>query len=278
MTGNMMNPKCWAPWLCALTLAACGPMSEHSPPHVTDIQAQNLYYKVQTTFSFLGDGLVFGLKANIPNCSQQVLAAASITQQAITCTLTAVGDIKVDALDDAGNVLFSKTFTVPHPTVALTTSSGAIVATLDPAAAPNSVDNFLAYVQSGFYANSLFHRVIPNFVIQGGGFSSGLVPLPGLRGPVAIESNNGLKNLRGSLAMARTSDPNSATSQFYFNLVDNPSLDYVSAQSPGYTVFGKITQGLDVMDAIGAVPTTTVNGQSDVPVTDVVVSKMVRIQ
>jgi len=274
----MMNLKYWAPWLCALTLAACGPTSEHSPPRVTDIQAKNLFYKVQTTFTFLGDGLVFGLRANIPHCSQQVLAAASINEQAIACTLTAVGDIKVDALNEAGDVLFSKTFSVPPPTVVLTTSSGVIVAALDPAAAPNTVDNFLVYVQSGSYINSLFHRVIPNFVIQGGGFTSGLVPLAGLRSPIAIESKNGLQNLRGSLAMARTSDPNSATSQFYFNLVDNPSLNYVSDLSPGYTVFGKIIQGLDVMDAIGTVPTTTVNGQADVPVSEVAVLKAVRTQ
>ena len=162
--------------------------------------------------------------------------------------------------------------------MALFTSAGIIIAALDPTAAANTVNNFLGYVQTGYYTNSLFHRVIPDFVIQGGGFGPGLVPLPGLRDPIAIQSNNGLSNLRGSLAMARTSDPNSATSQFYFNLVDNPSLDYQSDVNPGYTVFGKIVQGLDVMDAIAAVPTTVVNGQPDVPVSDVVIQRAVRIQ
>jgi cyclophilin family peptidyl-prolyl cis-trans isomerase len=261
-----------------MMLAACGPLTGHSTPHVTDIQAQSLFYGSRTTFAIVGDGLAFGFRATVPNCSDPVPVAQGLTQQAITCTLTAVGDIRVDAFNEAGEVIFSKTFTVPAPQVALITSAGAIVVALDPNAAPNTVKNFLGYVQRGFYANSLFHRVVPNFVIQGGGFMSGLIPLAGLGDPIAIESNNGLTNVRGAMAMARTSDPNSATSQFYFNLVDNPSLDYVIDLNPGYTAFGNIVQGLDVMDAIAAVPTTVVNGQSDVPASDVVVTRAVRIQ
>ena len=110
MTGDMMNLKFWTPLLCAITLAACGQMEGHSTPHVTDIQAQNLIYGSRTTFAILGDGLAFGFRANVPNCVQPVVAATSITQQAVTCSLTAVGSIKVDALNAAGDVVFSKTF------------------------------------------------------------------------------------------------------------------------------------------------------------------------
>jgi cyclophilin family peptidyl-prolyl cis-trans isomerase len=161
-----------------------------------------------------------------------------------------------------------------NPQVTLKTSLGNIVAELLPNSAPITAANMLAHVVSGFYDDLLFHRVIPDFVIQGGGFATGLNYQTPPYAPIKLESNNGLFNNRGTLAMARTDAPNSATSQFYINHVDNNlgdrvNLDYISANSPGYAVFGKVLTGLSVLDAIAAVPTRTVNGFQNVPVTDV---------
>jgi cyclophilin family peptidyl-prolyl cis-trans isomerase len=143
---------------------------------------------------------------------------------------------------------------------------------LDPTLAPISTNNFLSYVNKGFYRSTLFHRVIPNFVIQGGGYTAGLVKQTVQSAPIELESNKGLSNVRGSLAMARTYLPNSATSEFYINLVDNLSLDYKNAANPGYAVFGKVIQGMDVVDAIAAEPTGVVGVFSDVPLADIALS------
>lgn len=264
--------------LCFATLTACG--GGDTTPTVTDIQGRNLSYGGTAEFEFLGTYLdkAAGLSVKVPNCTGQTPVYMSPVQQVLRCTVNAIGALDVQVLNGAGAVIFSKTFTVPAPQVALVTSTGNIVVELNPTAAPLSVNNFLKYVQNGFYSNTLFHRVIAGFVVQGGGYTPGFAVQPGVAAAIALESNNGLPNLRGTMAMARTSDPNSATSQFYFNLVDNLALDYQDANNPGYAVFGKIVQGLDVMDAIGAVQTNTLNGVPDVPVTDVVVKTAVRIQ
>lgn len=265
--------------LCVVFLSACGPMDgRDTTPTVSDIQVQNLAYGQRAAIVIDGSYLDTGLSATIPNCIDQTPVTTLAAQQAVTCTVTATGDMTIEIRNGSGDVIFSKTFTVPAPQVALVTSLGNIFVDLDPNAAPLTVNNFLQYVQGGFYTNTIFHRVIAGFVIQGGGFLSGLAAQSGIGAPIILESNNGLTNLRGTIAMARTSDPNSATSQFYFNLVNNPSLDYQDANNPGYAVFGAITQGLDVMDAIGAVPTATQSGVPDVPVTDVVVKAVIRLQ
>lgn len=259
-------------------LTACG--SGSPSPTITNIQAKNLYYGAKAEFVFSGNNLATldsGITPDVSNCTGLTPIFQVLGQQVFTCTVTAIGDLNVQVRDQTGAVISSQIFTVPAPQVALATSLGNIVVELNPTVAPLSVHNFLTYVQIGFYSNTLFHRVIAGFVVQGGGYAPGLVAKPGLP-PITLESSNGLTNLRGTLAMARTTDPNSATSQFYFNLADNPSLDYQDASNPGYAVFGKIVQGLDVMDAIGAVPTNTVNGVPDVPVTDVVVTTATRIQ
>ncbi len=120
--------------------------------------------------------------------------------------------------------------------------------------------------------------MIAGFVVQAGGYTTGLVKKPGQIAPIALESNNGLLNVRGSLAMARTSDPNSATSEFFVNLVDNAFLDYQGPSNPGYAVFGKVVRGMDVVDAIAAAETGTVNGVGDVPTTEVVIKLAVQNQ
>lgn len=151
--------------------------------------------------------------------------------------------------------------------VRMVTSKGDIVIDLDRANAPISVDNFLQYADDGFYENTIFHRVIPNFVVQGGGFTADLEQKP-TRPTIVNEASNGLKNLRGTISMARQDPPDSATSQFFLNLKDNSSLDK-TATFPGYAVFGAIVEGLSVIDDIADDETGSENGLSDVPVTDV---------
>jgi len=155
--------------------------------------------------------------------------------------------------------------------VRLETSMGNIVIELDRQAAPVTVKNFLEYAESGFYDGTIFHRVIPGFMIQTGGFTKNLERKK-TRSPIINEAKNGLSNKRGTIAMARTSDPNSATSQFFINHKDNAPLDYVAGRNPGYAVFGKVTEGMDVVDAIAAVKTATRNGMDDVPVESVVIN------
>ena len=158
-------------------------------------------------------------------------------------------------------------YCVPVPRI----NQGAF-ALLNPGTAPITVKNFLSYVKSGYYSNTLFHRVIPGFVAQAGGYTTGMVRKPGQLEPIELESNKGLSNVRGTLAMARTNVANSATSEFFINVVDNLFLNYKDPTNPGYAVFGTVVQGMDVVDAIAAEPTAVVNGFADVPLTDVTIS------
>jgi peptidyl-prolyl cis-trans isomerase A (cyclophilin A) len=155
------------------------------------------------------------------------------------------------------------------PVVVLKTSMGSITIQLDPKNAPISTANFLAYVDSKAYDGTIFHRVIPGFMIQGGGFKPDMTEIS-YQAPIKNEASNGLKNLRGTISMARTSDPDSATAQFFLNLVDNASLD-PNDSSAGYAVFGKITDGLDVIDKIAQVETTTMGQNENVPTKPVLI-------
>ncbi len=157
------------------------------------------------------------------------------------------------------------------PRVEFQTNQGNFVIELYKDKAPISVANFLEYVEAGFYDNTIFHRVIPNFMIQGGGFTVDMVQKQG-RAPIRNESSNGLKNRRGTLAMARTSRPDSASSQFFINTVDNAYLDGRPG-APGYAVFGEIVQGMDVIDKLSQVRTGTSRGHGDVPVEPIIVKK-----
>lgn len=158
------------------------------------------------------------------------------------------------------------------PRVQLDTSKGVIVVELNPQATPKTTANFLAYVQSGFYANTIFHRVIKGFMIQGGGFTADMRQKP-TQPPVVNEADNGLKNNIGTIAMARTNDPHSATAQFFINVADNVGLDHKgkNARDWGYCVFGRVVQGIEVVRAIEAVPTTMRSGQQDVPAEMVII-------
>lgn len=156
-----------------------------------------------------------------------------------------------------------------------TTTAGEFTVELFESEAPESSANFLRYVDEGFFAGTLFHRVIPGFMIQGGGFSAGLEHKD-THEPIQNEAGNGLSNERGTLAMARTSDPHSATSQFFINLVDNGFLDR-SPGNPGYAVFGRVTSGMDIIDAIAQQPTTRRRGHDDVPVEEIVILSVTRL-
>jgi len=160
--------------------------------------------------------------------------------------------------------------------VEMTTSKGVIELELDAKNAPITVANFLEYVKSGHYDGTIFHRVIPGFVIQGGGLESGMAE-KATRTPIENEADNGLKNLTGAICMARTNEPHSATSQFFINLKDNSFLDHTekSATGWGYAVFGRVASGMDVVEAIAAVPTGNAGGHSDVPLEDIVLEKAV---
>jgi len=156
------------------------------------------------------------------------------------------------------------------------TSLGDFVIALDAAKAPVTVANFLQYVDDGHFDGTVFHRVIPGFVIQGGGMTADMSQKP-TRKPIENEATNGLKNLRGTLSMARTNDVNSATSQFFVNLADNAFLDHQGPRNFGYAVFGKVVEGMDVIDAIAAVKTGRKRGHDDVPLEPVTVHAARRV-
>jgi len=167
----------------------------------------------------------------------------------------------------------------PNPRVVLDTSKGRIVLELYLQKTPETVINFLSYVDAKFYDGTIFHRVIPGFMIQGGGFTADMQPKPG-KGPIKNEADKGLRNDRGTIAMARTGDPHSATAQFYINSVNNDFLNHKSQtqQGWGYAAFGRVIEGMDVVDAISAVKTTRQGVYRDVPVEPVVILSAKRVK
>lgn len=157
--------------------------------------------------------------------------------------------------------------------VTIETSKGTLELELDADKAPKTVENFVSYVKKGHYDGTIFHRVIPGFMIQGGGFTADMSQ-KAVDKPIECESKNGLKNAKGTIAMARTSDPHSATSQFFINVKDNANLDYPSFDGWGYAVFGKVTKGIEVCDAIVSVPTTSKGPHGDVPASAITITKV----
>lgn len=160
-----------------------------------------------------------------------------------------------------------------NPTVEINTSLGKITAELAADKAPKSVANFLQYARSGFYNGTIFHRVIPGFMVQGGGFDTRMTQKP-TGEPIPNEGRNGLKNLRGTLAMARKPDPNSATAQFFINHNDNAFLDAPGQDGWGYAVFGKVTQGMDIVDKMAQIPTTSAGMFQNVPQTPIIIESV----
>lgn len=194
-------------------------------------------------------------------------ATLKLSAKQLLRRITTAGGISVMALVLAASA--------QAQTVKLSTSAGDIRIALDAEKAPKSTANFIAYVKAGHYNGLIFHRVIENFMIQGGGFTKDMKQLP-TRPPIPLESRNGLQNVRGSIAMARTNDPNSATSQFFINTVDNAFLDAENSRDgQGYAVFGQVIEGMDVVDKIRAQPVGDRNGQQNVPLTPIIINKAI---
>jgi cyclophilin family peptidyl-prolyl cis-trans isomerase len=254
----------------AIFISACGGSTGFQPV-ITAVKAQSVSYGRTATIYLGGNDLRSSLVVETNGgCINPSFAADSTTDLLVlNCVVKAVGDLPLTVKTDTGLVVYSSTISIPNPQVTLFTTKGPITLELDPAKAPISTNNFLAYVGSGFYKDTLFHRVISGFVVQGGGFTTGLIKRTASAAPIDLETNKGLSNLRGTLAMARTNVPNSATSEFYINLVDNLSLDYKNAANPGYAVFGKVVQGMEVVDAIATEPTGVFKGYADVPLADI---------
>ncbi len=198
-----------------------------------------------------------------PSLSQWLLLMMLALCQFVHAEQAENKDIK---LETEGNV--QKDF----EKIEVTTNLGKFELTLNRKKAPISVENFLNYIRSGFYDGSIFHRVIPDFMVQGGGFTPTMDKKPTLAA-IKNEAKNGLKNLRGTIAMARTSAVDSASSQFFINLKNNPFLDH-GVRNYGYAVFGRVTQGMSVIDQIASVPTGTLQGYRDVPKTTVIIEKV----
>ena len=254
-------------------LSACGG-STGFPPVITGVKVQSLKYGYTATIYLGGKDLRSSITVDSNGaCTNPSFASNSTTDTLVlNCGVKVVGDMPLTIKAEDGSVIYTTTLTVPKPQVTMFTSKGTIVLELDPTTAPISSNNYLSYVSKGYYTSTLFHRVIPGFMIQGGGYTTGMVKKAGQSAAIELESNKGLSNLRGTLAMARTNVFNSATSEFFINVVDNTFLDYKNAGNPGYAVFGKVVQGMDVVDSIVAQPTGVSNGFADVPLTDVVIN------
>ncbi len=264
--------------VAAVLAAACGGGNDDKPA-VNGMAATSAAYGSEALWTVSGLNLDRGIGLTITTGTCDGLTevpGGSAFQRRFSCRPRSLGDLVAQVNDAGGSRIASLRVVIPKPVVQLDVDQGTIDLELDPVAAPVTVQNFLDYANGGFYDNTLFHRVIADFVIQGGGYAPGS-PDPEFqvptRPPIVLESNNGLSNLRGTLAMARANEPNSATSQFYINVVDNPGLDYRSEEQPGFAVFGRVIAGLELVDAISVVPTRSVPslGLTHLPVTDVVV-------
>jgi peptidyl-prolyl cis-trans isomerase A (cyclophilin A) len=240
-------------------------------PVVIAIQSDRLMYSKSTQWTFTGQALDKDFTVSTKGCvGLGLVAGGTSTSKSVTCNITAAGPsaVTVEAKLANGTVLLAKTMDVPAPQVTLTTNLGTMVVELDATATPLTVNNFLQYVNDQFYDNTIIHRIVTSgiFVAQGGWLTP--APEAGLRAPIALEVGKGLSNVRGTIAMARASALNSATSQFYLNLSDNVALDTANG---GYAAFGKLVSGLPLLDALAATPTATQYGLNDFPAQSVLV-------
>jgi peptidyl-prolyl cis-trans isomerase A (cyclophilin A) len=258
----------------------------------TSVQIYNTKYGQTTTVVYPTLGQNANLSLVATGCTELTMDAGTYPSvRTATCKVSSIGNLSFDVKNLSTNAIEQTiTTSVGNPQVTFKTSLGDFVMELNPTAAPNTVNNFLAYVNQSpsFYNGTIFHRVISGFMAQGGGFTTGMNQKPEAPTGITLESQNGLLNVRGAVAMARkepaTGSPetdatkNSATSQFFVNLVDNAFLNYSSANSPGYAVFGKVVSGMDVIDLMATKATGTKNGYSDVPVTDITITSATQTQ
>lgn len=283
-------PTLLASAAAALLLAACGGGGDSGspPPTVSNSIATPVRYGEVMTITLVGTNLDQALTLTSNGCRNFTRSASSTATTAIyTCTVSGRTGAQTVTVAGGGITAATVPFSTPVPQVSMLLSNGAgvagtVVLTLNPDAAPVTVDNFLAYVRAGFYNGTIFHRYLAGFVLQGGGFEGpmtvGLTSLnnpKATNAPIVLEDNTGLSNLRYTVAMARTSAADSATSQFFVNLADNTMLDR-SGNTRGYAVFATVTEGRDVIDAVATAPSTswgTIFGDgSRLPVPNVVVA------
>ncbi|MFZ6861302.1 peptidylprolyl isomerase [Undibacterium sp. Ji67W] len=240
-------------------------------------------YRQTITMVVNGQNLQQGITITNPGCNTLTESAGgSNTTRTFTCKIIRVGPFDMVITDAANNRLYFASMSAPlaaRPQVTLATTMGNIVVELNPGAAPISVDNFLNYVESGFYSNTIFHRADKQ-VIQAGGYTPSLTAVTPTYSAITLESTlaTGLSNTQGTIGMASTSAANSATSQFYFNVVDNSAIFNATTSSGGYAVFGTIVSGLNVMTAIDSVPTSAQGSLPTVPVTPIIITSATRTQ
>jgi len=279
----MFHSKLFLSFALALLIAGCGGGTGFQPT-ITGVKSETLQYGKSAIIYLGGKDLRSNMVVETNGaCINPSFASSSTTDMLVlNCTVKLVGNFTLTIKSAAGVVVNTTPLTVDKPQVRILTSLGNFVLELDPAAAPITVNNFLSYVNNGFYQNTLFHRVISKgiFIIQGGGYTAGLVKKEGLKDPIVLESNNGLTNLRATVAMARTRERDSATSQFFINRADNVNLNYSTNDNLGYAVFGKVIQGMDVVDLIASKPTAISNVLKDVPVPveDITITSALQIQ
>ena len=243
---------------------------------VSGVTTDTLMYSKTAHITVNGQNLSGGITLVSSGCSNiALLSGGTTTQLAYTCQPVVSGAMTITVKSSDGSTLSTISPTVPVPQVTMNTTMGQMVLELYPNNAPITVANFMQYVASGFYSNLIFHRVVPGFVIQGGGFNSSLQQAA-TSAPITLEMPNGLSNIRGSVAMARTSVLNSATSQFFINLVDNST--NLDSAGGGYAVFGNVVTGMSVADQIALISTYTINGMSNVPASPIIISSMTQTQ
>lgn len=260
----------------ALSLTACGGGGGDKPA-VSNMSAGNARYGNTATITISGRHLLqtaVTIEVDGPCVSPARSGAGSDDTQQFTCGINGVGPLTVRALDADGSTLARLSLEVPLPQVTVTTSQGSFVLELDPVTAPAAVQNFLGYLNAGFYRGTVFHRVLAGDLIQGGGYATGTVFKAPTAEAVNVPANNGLKNVRGSIAAVPDALPSSMRAQWFINLRDNPAYDYADANNPGNAVFGKVVGGLDTIDKIGALPIRPdlAAQLSHVPVPEVVIT------
>lgn len=266
-------------------LSACGGGGRGGPA-VTNLTASVPTFGRALSITANGSGLDDpGVTLSVQGPCTGVTRNATTVEFQLTfsCTVNGVGDLVAILRNVNGVELGRLSVTVPVPRVSMTLTqgsrSGTMVIELDPVAAPVTVTNFLSYVNSGFYRNTFMHRVVPLKLAQGGGYETGPQLKANTTAPIVLESRNGLRNLRGTIAMARTSEPNSATSQFFFNVSDNPEFDFIDDTLPGYAVFGRLISGLDVLDELGRVSVTVIdNALPSFPQPEVTISAISQVR
>lgn len=264
--------------ILAAALTACVGSNETSDPVIDRIVIENTKYGQLGRFVIEGKHLDQEFSVSLSKCTGLAVAeGGSATSKTITCTVNGTGAATVFA-SFKDQQIYSANFNVPEPQVLMKTSMGDLLIELNPTAAPITVRNFLGYVNDQFYNKTQFHRIEKGFVAQGGWVDLTPAVKNPTRPAITLESNNGLSNLKGTIAMARTNEPNSATSQFYFNLADNLGLDYAQGVRDGYAVFGKIIQGMPVLDAIGQVPIANRYGLATFPSADLIITEVRQTQ